>query len=170
LAQLLLNERHGRLPQWLALGLAWQLESTVCKSVYCFPYRSGFVGKTEHRGWAKELAAMIAARGEEPLAMEQLSGWTRGVWDDAHAALAWGAGAMLADHYDEELPRVLAALAALRDSEGRTTHADGSWEGIGNYEIPPEKQLAILDRELGVDFLVELARFCRLGRNYRRPR
>jgi hypothetical protein len=30
--------------------------------------------------------------------------------------------------------------------------------------------LAVLERELGVDFLAELARFCRLGRGYRRPR
>ena len=170
LARLLTLERFGRQPHWLAQGLAWHLEIGVCKDVYCFPYRTGFVSKKEHRSWPRMLADQMEARGERPVEMAELAGWRRNSWDAPRAGLAWGAATMLAEHYEDELPRVLAAFAALRVKDGRDVAADGSWTWIPDHEIPAEGQLELLDRELGVDFLTELGRFARKPKRYRRPR
>jgi hypothetical protein len=170
LARLLMIERFGRQPQWLAQGLAWHVELEVCKDVYCFPFREGFVSKKEHKSWPQKLTSLMAARGDRPIEMGELTGWRRNTWDDASAALAWGAATMLAEHYEAELPRVLAAFAALRTKEGRNTAADGSWTSNPDYEIPAERELEILDRELGTGFLTELTRFAGKPGSYRRPR
>ncbi len=170
LARLLIIERYGRLPHWLAQGLAWEFELRVCKDVYCFPFRTGFVSKKEHKSWPMRLPAAMTARGEKQVTVEGLSGWPRNTWNEELAVLSWGAAALLVGHYDEELPRVFAAYAAVRFAEGRTTAPDGSWEWIPDYEIPPAKELEILNRELGVDFNAELTRFARKPKGYRRPR
>lgn len=170
LARLLTIERYGRVPFWLGQGLAWQVELDVCKDVYCFPFRSGFVSKKEHKSWPTRFTATMDARGERPITMEELSGWQRNTWDEEKALLAWGAVSMLAKHYEKELPGLLAAYARLRAKEGKKTEADGSWQWIPDYEISPEAEHEILDRELGVDFLAELNRFARKPRSYVRPR
>jgi|GEM_PF-2737201 len=170
LARLLTIERFGRQPHWLAQGLAWQLEIEVCKDVYCFPYRQGFVSKKEHRSWPRRLPELMEARGERPLAAADLFGWPRNSWDEARAFLAWGAARLLAKHYPEELARILVAYRELREKDGRMTSTDGSWTVIPDYEIPADEGLAILDRETGVDFLAELERFTRKPKTYRRPR
>jgi hypothetical protein len=170
LARLLFIERYGRLPYWLSQGLAWELELRVCKDVYCFPFRTGFVSKKEHKTWPTRLTAVMKARGERPVTVDELVGWTRNTWNEERAMLSWGAAAMLAKHYDGELPRVLAAYAKLRAEEGRETNPDGSWQWIPDYEISAEKEKEILDRELGVDFAAELTRFARKPKGYRRPR
>ena len=137
LARLLTIERYGRQPHWLSQGIAWRIEQDVCKDVYCFPYRNGFVSKKEHRSWSKRLPQVMTARGERPLAMADLHGWKRNTWDANSAALASGAVDMLAKHYETEFSRVLAAFAARRVRDGRATESDGSWTVIGDYEIPP---------------------------------
>ncbi len=170
LTRLLTIERYGRLPYWLGQGLAWQIELSVCKDVYCFPFRSGFVSKKEHKSWPKRLTAAIAARGERPITIEELSGWSRNTWDEEKAIIAWGAVSMLARYYRKELPGLLAAYARLRSKEGKKTEADGSWQWIPDYEISAEKEIEILDTALGVDFLAELNRFARKPRGYVKPR
>jgi len=166
LAQLLLEQRHGREPQWITIGLAWCIELEVCRDIYCFPYRAGFVGKREHKGWTEALAGIAAARGERPFSIDDLAGWPRGVYDDERAAVAWGAATLLVRYYPEALPQVLQELAELRVRDGRVTHPDGSWEAIDGYEVPAPKQLEVLDRALGFEFLPELARFAVQGRSY----
>jgi hypothetical protein len=170
LTRLVTIERYGRLPYWLGQGLAWQVELSVCKDVYCFPFRSGFVSKKEHKSWPKRLTATMAARGERPITIEELSGWSRNTWNEERAILAWGAVSMLAKHYEKELPGLLAAYARLRAKEGKKTEADGSWQWIPDYEISAEKELELLNRELGVDFLAELNDFARKPRGYVKPR
>ena len=170
LTQLLLLQRFGRMPQWLAQGLAWYVEFGVCQDIYCFPFRSGFVGRAEHKGWYAELSALMASRAERPLQMPELAEWSRGTYGEKHAGLAWAAGILLAKYYAAELPGVLAEFAHVRHVEGRTTHSDGSWETIPDYEVPTAKQLEILSRRLGVDFEAALDRFCRHPRAYVRPR
>lgn len=170
LAQALLVQRHGRLPQWLVQGLAWHVELETRRGIYCFPFRAGFVGKREHKGWYDALAASMGERGERPLAMTELTDWPRGTYDDGHAALAWGAGKLIARYFPDALPRILEELEAAYRTGGRVSHPDGSWESVPDYEVPPEEQQAILDAALGTDFLVELGRFARLGRSYVRPR
>jgi len=170
LVQALLIQRAGRLPQWLTQGLAWYVELEVKKSIYCFPFRAGFVGKKEHKGWQSALKAMMAESGERAPSMTELAGWPRGSYDDRHAALAWGAVTLLARYFPEALPLVVADFEERVRTGGRITHPDGSWESVPDYEIPPEEQRAILDERLGTSFLGELERFSRLGRSYVRPR
>ena len=170
LARLLTLERFGRQPQWLAQGLAWHVELSVCKDVYCFPYRTGFVSKKEHKSWPKQLGDLMQARPERAVELAELSGWRRNTWDETSAALAWGAVTMLAKHYEEELPGVLAAFAAERVAHGRDVAEDGSWTWIADYEIPLERQAALLGEVLGVDFAAELDRYARKPKGYRRPR
>ena len=170
LARLLTLERFGRQPHWLEMGLAWHVELAVCKDVYCVPYRAGFVSKKEHKSWDARLAAAMKARGESPITVAELAGWARGTWDETHAPLAWGAAAMIARHYQKELPALLAAYAAERRQHGRTVHADGSWEALPDYEIAAERERELLDATLGVDFGTELTRFARAPRTYQRPR
>jgi len=169
LARLLTAERFGRQPQWLAQGLAWYVELEVCKDVYCFPFRTGFVSKKEHKSWPRKLAALMAARAEQPIEITELTGWRRNSWDENSATLSWGAVRMLAEHYREELPKVLAAFAELRNTEGRNVAEDGSWSWIPDYEVSAEGSLEVLDRELGVDFMAELKRYARRPNTYRRP-
>ena len=45
-----------------------------------------------------------------------------------------------------------------------------SWQLDPKYEIAAERQSAILDETLGVDFATELTRFAAKARSYRRPR
>lgn len=170
LARLLLLERFGLEPNWLELGLAWHVEICVCKDVYCFPYRSGFVSKKEHKRWDARLAEVMKARAGAPVALGELTGWARGNWDEVRAVLSYGAAVMLARHYGVELPAVLSAFAAERREKGREVHADGSWVTIPDYEIPEERQRALLDAILGVDFAAELTRFAAAPKGYRRPR
>jgi hypothetical protein len=170
LARLLTIERYGRQPHWLAQGLAWHVELKVCKDVYCFPYRTGFVSKKEHKSWAKRLPLVMKARGERQLTASDLHSWSRASWQADSAALASGAVDMLAKHYPAELPRVLSAFAQTRTKDGRKTESDGSWQLIPNYEIPADKEQEILNRELGVDFLAEFDRYARAPGRYRRPR
>ncbi len=170
LARLLTLERYGRQPHWLAQGLAWHVELKVCKDVYCFPYRSGFVSKKEHKSWAKRLPLVMEERGETPLTAGDLAGWSRNSWQADSAALASGAVDMLVKHYPDEMPKVLSAFAQTRNKDGRKTESDGSWQLIPDYEIPSEQEQEILNRELGVDFLVEFDRYAREPGRYRRPR
>jgi hypothetical protein len=167
LAQLDLHARYGRLPYWLEVGLAWRAELELCGGVYCFPARDGFVGVAEHKGWASALAAATKARAEQPLAMGELADFARGGYDRENAARAWGAAEYLARFHRERLPALCAALAAIRDKDGRITHADGSWEGVAGYEIPAQQQLEVLQRTLHPQFLSELARFWLEGASFR---
>jgi hypothetical protein len=170
LARLLTLERFGRQPHWLSQGIAWHVELGVCKDVYCFPFRSGFVSKKEHKAWPKRLPELMSSRGEIPLATTDLLGWSRDTWQADRATLAWGAVAMLAKHYPDEFPHVLTAFRDLRVNDGRSTAEDGSWTVIPDYEIPVEPMVEILDRKLGVDFMVEFDRYARKPKAYRRPR
>ena len=60
-----------------------------------------------------------------------------------------------------------AALAAIRDKDGRITHPDGSWESVPNYEIPAQQQLDALQRTVHPQFLAELARYWLEGASFR---
>jgi hypothetical protein len=169
LARLLTIERFGRQPHWLAQGIAWHIEQKVCKDVYCFPYRNGFVSRKEHKSWSKRLPLVMAARGDRALSATDLHGWTRDSWNADSAVLASGAVDMLAKHYSAELPKVLDAFMGLRNKDGRTTEADGSWQVIPNYEIPADQEQQILNESLGHNFLEQFERYARAPKRYRRP-
>jgi len=168
-AQLALLERYGRLPHWLTQGLAWHVELSTCGSIFCFPFRSGFVAKKEHRGWSEQLKALRfhgpgPSGPDRPMrspAIEDLTGWKRGSYENDRALLAWGAASFLAKRRAEALPQILEDLRAIREKESRITQPDGTWRLDPDYEVPPKTQQEILEARAGGDFFAELERFCR---------
>lgn len=163
-AQIALFEHFGRLPNWLMQGLAWHVEMSVCGSIFCFPFRSGFVAKKEHRSWSEQLkGVMISSAPDNPLrklTIDDLAGWKRGTYENDRALLAWGSASFLAKRHAEGLPLILEDLHALRDKESKITKPDGSWTMNPDYEVPAAKQLEILKSRAGDDFLVALERHC----------
>ena len=163
-AQLVLVERFGRLPNWLMQGLAWHAEMSVCGSIFCFPFRTGFVAKKEHRSWTEQLKALLVSPSPETpgrtLAIADLAGWKRGSYENDRALIAWGAASFLAKRCEEALPLILEDLRAIRATESKITKPDGSWQIIPDYEVPPDKQLEILKARAGDDFLDALQRYC----------
>ena len=147
--QLLLLRRDGTLPHWLAQGLAWEAEQTVFGSIWCYPHRSGFVAKTEHEAWPGQLAAELENEALTVYSVEALAAWRRGTFDAEAARHAWGIAHYLAREKRDVLGDVLADLRALREKDGRTTHADGSWELVPGYEIPAATQAEILKKRCG---------------------
>ncbi|HTF88855.1 MAG TPA: hypothetical protein VK843_10635 [Planctomycetota bacterium] len=163
--QLALFDRFERLPNWLMQGLAWQVEMNVCGSIYCFPSRSGFVAKKEHRSWSEQLKGVMASGpdGLRQLSIADLTGWKRSTYENDRALLAWGAANFLAKRRAEALPLILEDLRAIREMESKVTKPDGSWQLNPDYEVPPEKQLEILKARAGEDFLAALGKFCAGG-------
>jgi hypothetical protein len=158
LTQLALAERCGRQPNWLTQGLAWHTELTVCNAIYCFPFRAGFVARKEHRSWSDQLAALTAAH--PTLTITDLTDWPRGTYANDRALFAWGAATFLAKKRADALPLLLADLQAVRDKEARITKPDGSWTVNPDYEIPAEKQEALLLQRVGATFFSDLHHFC----------
>ncbi|HUR26667.1 MAG TPA: hypothetical protein VM509_00655 [Planctomycetota bacterium] len=163
-AQLALFERFGRIPNWLMQGLAWHVELSVLNSIYCFPFRSGFVAKKEHKSWSEQLKSLVVPPGPEVaprrLTIDDLTGWKRGTYENDRALIAWGAASFLAKKHPEALPLILDDLRVLREKESKLTKPDGSWQIDPDYEVPADKQLAILKARAGEDFFAELQRFC----------
>lgn len=166
-AALELYARYGRLPCWLEVGFAWRAEVEVCKDVYCFPGRSGFVAAGEHRGWTAALAASAKARLDKPFEYDELTGLPRGTYDADLAPRAWGSVEYLARHRRETLAPLLAELARTRDAGSRVTHADGTWETIANYEVPRAKERELVERIVHPEFGAEVTRFFAQGQGFR---
>lgn len=164
-ARLLFLREYGRQPHWLQSGLAWYVEHEVRDTLYCFPYRSGFVAVTEHSGWDKELKRIYKKR--DGVRMHELADFRRGTFDTTYALRAFGAATFLAEHHAERLPAILEELHATALKEGRVHHGDGTWDLIPDYEPPAEQQQAILARHLGPDWTDELFESFRKGRSYR---
>jgi len=166
LGQLFLLERYGRLPFWLQTGLAWRIEQDVAGDIYCFPYRTGFVGVAEHDGWKSFLKSSFKKRKEEAdhVRIDEIGAWQRGRFVKEHAAHAWGTARFLVDRHPDALPHVLADLAAHRAEHEIETFEDGSWRLIPGYQVPLDEQQRILEHHVGADFRAELTEFFRKGR------
>jgi hypothetical protein len=147
--QLCLLRRDGALPHWLAQGLAWEAERTVLGSIWCYPHRSGFVARTEHEAWPGELMKELENEAVTTFSIEALAGWRRGTYDGEAARHAWGLAHYLAREKKDALGALIEDLRALREKEGRTTHADGSWELVPGYEIPAAAQAEIFTKHCG---------------------
>lgn len=154
--QLLVLRRFGTQPYWLAQGLAWYAEFGVQKSVYCFPYRTGFVGIGEHTDWDKELASRFDASAKEPVAIEDFAGLKRGTWDAARARTAWGVADYLARTRPRDLAALLEDLRFEREIKSRRHKADGTWERIPDYELPLADQKRIFVARLGPKTFAEM--------------
>jgi hypothetical protein len=147
--QLLLLRRAGALPHWLAQGLAWEAERTLLGSIWCYPHRAGFVARSEHDAWPAKLASELENEALDVFSIDALAAWRRGTYDEEAARRAWGLAHWLAREQRAALPDVLEDLRALREKDGRTTHADGSWELVPGYEVPAQAQAEILAKRCG---------------------
>jgi len=153
--QLLFLRRAGTLPNWLAQGLAWEAERTVLGSIWCYPHRAGFVARSEHDAWPGELAAELENPALAVFSIEALAAWRRGTFDVESARRAWGLAHYLAREKGNVLGDVLEDLRAFREKNGRTTHADGSWELVPGYEVPAQAQVEILAKRCGDGWIEE---------------
>lgn len=165
-AELSLLRRFGRMPYWVLQGWGWHAELAVQRSIYCFPYRSGFVGIGEHGGWDKVLKQRWSA-AERTLAMPDVAALVRGRWDDTSAQHAWGAIAFLVRWHGAELPKILDELREAWDRGSRRDLGENRWERIVGYEVPHAEQLAILAAHAGEDVLAQLQKCFASGAGYR---
>jgi hypothetical protein len=162
-AQLLLVQRHGVQPCWLQLGAAWAAEWAYDGNLFCFPYRHEFVFAAEHGAWPGSLKRDFGKRAGKPLAMSEFASMRRGSWDPERAQLAFGCASFLALQPADKLAQALADLQAYRDENNRVDKDDGTWVSDLNYEIPPDKQLELLEARLGPKLLERAAAFLAKG-------
>ena len=161
--RLLTLRRFGQQPYWLAVGLSWHAELTVRGTIYCFPYRNGFVGVGEHGGWGNALRSAFKDKGARPLEMSELAAWRPGTYDDRKAMLAWGMVDFMAGRHAASCSALLEDLRVFRDQDNRQGTGGGTWQRRRDYEIPAETQRALFARHLGEGFLGEAAEYWRGG-------
>lgn len=154
LGALLVSRDFGRLPHWLARGLAWSLEIEVERDVACFPDRDSFVFAVEHGSWpstSKKLARRLL-KDDTLLQLGDLAAWQRGRWDDDLAVHSWAVSRWLAEEHPGLLPVLLAELVQAQKQGATTYSPDGSWKTDGAFVLDGEAQSAIFARHLGEDF------------------
>ncbi|MEO0650328.1 MAG: hypothetical protein AAFZ65_06585 [Planctomycetota bacterium] len=165
--QLMLLRRFGQLPYWLVQGSAWAAEWQLREALYCFPYRTEFVYATEHSAWLDMLKSDFKRRDDEPLALDEITSWRRGVWDGGAARKAFGLVWFLQAHRPGALSELAEALRIYRDEHNRLENADGTWNRIPNWEVPSKEQQRVLFEAAGEDALVEASRFFERGKRYK---
>jgi hypothetical protein len=165
LTQLLTVRRFGPLPNWLIQGTAWGAEFAVRGSVYCFPYRSEFVGIEEHVDWDKRLARDFKGRKKKSkhLRAHEFANWKRGGYSAFPARVSWGLVEFMALRFADELPRVAQAFADYRDEHNRIDGEDGTWERDRGFAIPVDTQEELLERYTQDDLMSNATRFFRAG-------
>jgi hypothetical protein len=167
LVRLLTFRSYGPQPTWLSLAAAWSVELEVMRDIYCFPYRSGFVGVGEHGGWETELKREFKKRKKDPLSLDEFAGWRPNTWDDHKAQLAFGMVEYLLRHEPEVLPRAAEAFRLRYKAGFKTTHPDGSWETNPAYQIPVEDQLDVLVAASDQELMQRASEFMRSWSGYR---
>jgi hypothetical protein len=161
--RLLVLRRFGQPPYWLGAGLSWYAELKVQQTIYCFPYRTGFVGIGEHGGWDAWLRSTFGGK-REPVTMKELASLARGTYHDDGARMAWGFVDFMARRHPEAFSTLLEDLRLFRHQDDREPVSDGgiggsTWRRKRGYEVPLDKQQAILTLHLGPDFPAALKRF-----------
>jgi hypothetical protein len=149
---LLVLRRFSVQPYWLHTGLCWHAEMSINKSIYCMPYRDGFVGIGEHGGWVAELNSLFGGRSKQPLKVEEFA-IVRGSWDSKRSKAALGMVEFLAKLNPRVLSGFLEELRLHREQNGRITNTDGSWVMNPKYEVPNESQRIVLEKYFGAKVL-----------------
>jgi hypothetical protein len=161
LTRLLLYRSYGPQPNWLTQAAGWAVEQDVVGNIYCFPYRSEFIGVGEHEGWYNEVKGEFKSRKKKPLELSEFIEWKRGTWDADAAAMSWAFTQFLI----QEKPGVLPALAEsnrLAYRAGFTIDlGDGQWKTNPSFAVSPEAQFSTLQAEAGEDVLDEATKFFR---------
>jgi hypothetical protein len=136
---------------------------TLCKSVYCFPYRAEFVGIGEHGGWDKSLKSYAEAVKEPQLSISDLAALQRGSWNDRGAKFGWGVAHFLDQFAAPKLPALFGDLRRAWDQGSRRDVGGGKWERIPEFEVAPRDQAQIFTQHLGETFFADFTRFARNG-------
>lgn len=161
-AELSLLRRAGRQPYWLLQGWAWHVELSVRRSLYCFPYRDGFVSVGEHGGWDKSLRSLWA-KPSAPLGFKDLAALQRGKWDDRAAKHAWGTVAYLDSERPDQIRALFDDLREAWDRGSRRDLGGGRWERDANWELSAEELERLFAARLGPSFLEELQAYFAKG-------
>ncbi len=154
--QLLTLRRFGQQPNWIVQGIAWEAEMALFDSVYCFPYRDGFVFATEHTSWPSDLRIAFKDRAAKPLQMSELADWQRGTWDPAAAPVAWGFVRYLAEAQKSKslaLSTMLEDMRRTRDEKNRESTGPTTWRRIEGWTMSAEDQEKALVQAFGKDVL-----------------
>ena len=159
---LLVLRRFSEQPYWLHTGLCWHAEMTVMKSIYCMPYRDGFVSVGDHGGWIATLNSTFSGREKEPLKVEEIA-LVRGTWDDKRSKAALGMVDFMSKVNARALSGLMEELRLYRDQYGRTTNADGSWTSIARYEPPFDAQAKMLERYYGAKVMTDVIAYWTTG-------
>lgn len=167
LSRLLLNRSFGPQPTWLRVASAWRIEMEVMDSIYCFPYRQGFIGVGDHGGWENELKRAFKKRKKTPLEHKEFASWQRNTWSPEHAQLSWGFVEFLARHKPEVLPAIAEEFRLLYKAGSMITEPDGSWRTNPSYQIPVDVQQAILTDNAGETLYAEASEFLRSWKRYK---
>ena len=167
LSRLLLNRSFGPQPTWLRVASAWRVEMDVMGSIYCFPYRQGFVGIGDHGGWENELKRSFKERKKSPLEHKEFAGWKRNTWSPEHAQLSWGFVEFLARHKPEILPAVAEEFRLLYKAGSLLTEADGSWRTNPGFQVSVDAQYAVLVDNAGEGLFEEASEFLRSWKRYK---
>jgi len=162
-AQLLLVQRFGQQPYWLQQGVAWAAEWGYDGSIYSYPYRHEFVFAAEHGAWPNDLKNEFVGRVQKPLEMIEFAAMRRGQFDLERARLSFGCASFLALQSGPKLSQALKDLQDFRDEDNRKPQADGTWLRDTSYEIPPAKQLELLEKQLGPKLMERLGAFLGKG-------
>ncbi len=154
------------LPPWLVTGLAWHVEDRVQGSIYCFPFRAGFVSILDHTDWHRALARRYGKRGGAGFHWDHVAAWNpRQGFEEEPAHVAFGVARFLAD----EVPFCVAGLLTeLRDEtreRRRVRTGEFSWEIDDDYVLPVEVLGKVFDRHTGGGVEDALSEFFRRGKS-----
>jgi hypothetical protein len=173
-AVLAMYRRFGHEPFWVGLGVGWNVEFDVLKSIYCFPYRNSFVWAKEHGGWEADLRRVYGKRGKkQPLTVDELAELKRGSFDLDGAARSWGTVRFLADAYPKQLSPLLADFQRLRDKLGRkmdpgASEAWASWKIPADFELAAADQKGVIEGDLAKDVLDQASAYFRDGKDWKK--
>ncbi len=164
----LIAQHAANLPRWLQVGLAWHIEERVMRSVYCFPYRAGFVSIYDHTDWDRPLMQKFKTRAEQPLELDEVASWDpRGGFDEQRAYLAFGIARFLADHETGGVPALLVDLHPQISEKSKVATGEFTWTTDPDYRLPLSDQLAALEKHGGAGFLTRVTDFFIQGKRYR---
>jgi hypothetical protein len=164
--------RHAALlPAWLQLGLTWHVEERVMRSIYCFPYQTGFVSIYDHTDWHTALIQMFKTRKRSPFELEEAAIWNpRDGFDKTRAYLVFGVARYLADYAPESIAPLLRDLDAQITEKRKVPTGEHTWDTDPDYQLPVQDQLAAIEKHAGQDFLAQTSQFFTKGKRYRPPR
>jgi hypothetical protein len=159
---LLVMRRFGDQPYWLQTGLCWHAEMSICKSIYCMPYRDGFVFVGEHGGWIAELNSLFSGREKQPLRVDEIA-IARGFWDDKRSKAALGMVDFLAKLNPRALSGFMEELRQNRDVNSRVANVDGTWTRNTKYEVANDTQKQLLEKYFGAKVMSEVIAYWTTG-------